>query len=85
MMRLLQETCIKVSKSEAKKLDGTDLAELHKRYRAILTSGAKELTVIPPKPSEKRGKLAKSAARAHANSRGIGIAVRKIPICFIYQ
>jgi hypothetical protein len=63
MKRLLQETCFKVSKSEEKKLDDEDLANLHKRYRAILTNGAKELLVIPPKPSGKRGKLAKSAAQ----------------------
>jgi hypothetical protein len=62
MKRLLQETCVKVSKSEAKKLADKDLANLQKRYRAILTRGAKELPVIPPKPSGKRGKLAKSAA-----------------------
>ena len=34
----------------------------YKFYRVILTNGAKELPVIPPKPSGKRGKLAKSAA-----------------------
>ena len=62
MKRLLQETCVKVSKSEDKKLGDKDLANLQKRYRAILTRGAKELPVIPPKPSGKRGKLAKSAA-----------------------
>jgi len=62
MKRLLQETCVKVSKSEEKKLDDKDLANLQKRYRNILTRGAKELPVIPPKPSGKRGKLAKSAA-----------------------
>jgi transposase len=62
MKRLLQETCIKVSKSEEKKLADNDLANLQKRYRNILTRGAKELPVIPPKPSGKRGKLAKSAA-----------------------
>jgi transposase len=62
MKRLLQETCIKVSRSEEKKLDDKDLANLQKRYRNILTRGAKELPVIPPKPSGKRGKLAKSAA-----------------------
>ena len=62
MKRLLQETCVKVSKSEAKKLADKDLANLQKRYRAILTRGAKELPLIPPKPSGKRGKLAKSAA-----------------------
>jgi hypothetical protein len=62
MKRLLQETCVKVSKSEEKRLDDKDLANLQKRYRNILTRGAKELPVIPPKPSGKRGKLAKSAA-----------------------
>jgi transposase len=43
-------------------LDDEDLANLHKFYRVILTNDAKELPVIPPKPSGKRGKLAKSAA-----------------------
>jgi hypothetical protein len=62
MKRLLQETCVKVSKSEEKRLDDKDLANLQKRYRNILTRGAKELPVIPPKPSGKRGKLAKSDA-----------------------
>ena len=38
------------------------MANLHKFYRVILTNGAKELPVIPPKPGGKRGKLAKSAA-----------------------
>ena len=62
MKRLLQETGIKVSKSEEKKLTDKDLVNLQKRYRNILTRGAKELPVIPPKPSGKRGKLAKSDA-----------------------
>ena len=62
MKRLLQETCIKVSKCTEKKLDAKDLANLQKRYRNILTRGVKELPVIPPKPSGKRGKLAKSDA-----------------------
>jgi transposase len=62
MKRLLQETCIKVSKSEEKKLTDKDLVNLQKRYRNSLTRGAKELPVIPPKPSGKRGKLAKSDA-----------------------
>jgi transposase len=62
MKRLLQETCVNVSKSKEKKLGDKDLANLQKRYRAILTRGAKELPVIPPKPSGKRGKLAKSDA-----------------------
>jgi len=62
MKRLLQETCKKVSKSTEKKLTDNDLANLQKRYRNILTRGEKELPPIPPKPSGKRGKLAKSDA-----------------------
>ena len=58
--RLLQETCAKVSKSEGKRLTDQELANLHKRYRNILTRGANELPPIPPKPSGKRGKIAKS-------------------------
>ena len=51
MKRLLQETCAKVSKSEGKRLTDQELANLHKRYRNILTRGANELPPIPPKPS----------------------------------
>lgn len=60
--RLLQETCVKVSKREEKRLTDKELANLQKRYRNILTRGEKELPPIPPKPSGKRGKLAKSDA-----------------------
>ncbi len=62
MKRLLQESCVTVSKSADKKLTVIELTNLQKRYRAILTRGEKELPVIPPKPSGKRGKLAKSDA-----------------------
>ena len=62
MKCLLQKTCISVSNSADKKLTAIELANLQKRYRAILTRGEKELPVIPPKPSGKRGKLAKSDA-----------------------
>ena len=62
MKRLLQETCIKVSKTTEKKLCEKDLVNLQKRYRNILTRGEKELPPIPPKPSGKRGKIAKSDA-----------------------
>ncbi len=62
MKRLLQETCKKVSKSADKKLNKKELANLQKRYRNILTRGEKELPPIPPRPSGKRGKLAKSDA-----------------------
>jgi transposase len=62
MKRLLQETCVKVAKSPDKRLPDPALANLRKRYRNILTRGEKELPPIPPKPSGKRGKLAKSDA-----------------------
>ncbi|MFQ5589480.1 MAG: IS66 family transposase [Nitrospiria bacterium] len=62
MKRLLQEICVKVSKSTKKKLTDKDLADFRKRYRNILTRGKKELPPIPAKPSGKRGKLAKSDA-----------------------
>lgn len=60
--RLLQETCINVSKTEDKKLTDKAYANLQKRYRNCLTRGEKELPPIPPKPSGKRGKIAKSEA-----------------------
>ena len=62
MKQLLQKACITVANSPEKKLSETALAKLQKRYRTILTQGEKELPVIPPKPSGKRGKLAKSDA-----------------------
>jgi len=62
MKRLLQEACVEVSKSPDKKLAAKPLANLQKRYRSILTRGAKELPVIPAKTTGKRGKLAKSDA-----------------------
>lgn len=60
--RLLQETCKEVSNSTEKRLSDKTLANLQKRYRNILTRVEKELPIIPPRPSEKRGKLAKSDA-----------------------
>lgn len=60
--RLLQETCVNVSKKDEKKLTDKAYADLQKRYRNCLTRGEKELPPIPPKPSGKRGKIAKSDA-----------------------
>ncbi len=60
--RLLQETCHKISKRERKKLTESEFKSLRKRYRNILTRGKKELPPIPPKPSGKRGRVAKSDA-----------------------
>ena len=62
MKRLLQETCKKVAQSTHKKLDDKAYANLQKRYRNIMTRGEKQLPPIPPRPTGKRGKLAKSDA-----------------------
>lgn len=62
MKRLLLDTCKKVSQSKRKKLTKNAYAKLQKRYRNIITRGEKELPIIPPKPSGKRGKMAKSDA-----------------------
>jgi len=62
MKRLLQETCMTVSKSDDKKLTDKAYADLQKRYRNCLTRGEKELPPIPQKASGKRGKIAKSDA-----------------------
>lgn len=62
MKRLLKTAAKTVGKTEEKRLNDQQLANLQKRYRTILTCGQKELPAIPPKPSGKRGKLAKSEA-----------------------
>ena len=64
MKRLLQETCQRVAQRKRKKLTEKEYAGLQKRYRHILTRGERELPVIPPKPSGKRGKMAKSDAHS---------------------
>jgi len=60
--RLLQETCAIVSKRKRKKLTQGEYKNLQKRYRNILTRGAKELPPIPPRQNGKRGRVAKSDA-----------------------
>lgn len=62
MKRLLKDTCAKVSKSEQKKLLDEDYFNLQKRFRNIMARGEKELPTVPPKPSGKRGRIAKSDA-----------------------
>ena len=62
MKKCLLETCRLVGKSEEKQLSTKAYANLQKRYRNILTRGQKELPEIPPRPSGKRGRLAKSEA-----------------------
>lgn len=62
MKRLLQETCRLVAQRESKQLTEKEYKNLQKRFRNILTRGEKELPPIPPKPSGKKGKIAKSDA-----------------------
>lgn len=59
---LLQQTCAKVSQRKRKKLTAQEYANLQKRYRNILTRGAKELPPIPERVSGQRGRIAKSDA-----------------------
>ena len=62
MRTLLQNTCKTVSKRKQKKLTEPEYKKLQKRYRTILTQGAKELPAIPEKPEGQRGRMAKSDA-----------------------
>ena len=62
MKHLLQTACKKVSNSKRKKLTDKAYAELQKQFNEIITLGEEELPPIPPKPSGKRGKIAKSDA-----------------------
>jgi transposase-like protein len=62
MKRALQEACAAVAKSETKTLTEQEYKNLQKRFRNILTRGEKEMPPIPPKPSGKRGRVAKSDA-----------------------
>ena len=60
--RLLQDTCTLVVTRESRCLSDTEYKRLRKRYRNLLTRGAKELPPIPPTHNGKRGRIAKSDA-----------------------
>ena len=60
--RLLQETCTRVAARPDKCLTDTEYRNLRKRYRNLLTRGARELPPIPPRQDGKRGRIAKSDA-----------------------
>ena len=51
-----------VSKRDDKTLTPSEYKALQKRYRTILTQGARELPPIPPRQNGQRGKVAKSDA-----------------------
>ena len=62
MKRLLLGACHQVSKRDDKMLSASEYKALQKRYRTILTQGARELPPIPPRQNGQRGKVAKSDA-----------------------
>ncbi len=62
LKRLLQETCARVAERPAKCLTDPEYRHLRKRYRNLLTRGARELPPIPPRQDGKRGRIAKSDA-----------------------
>jgi len=62
MKRLLQHTCQLVSQRQDKHLSPGEYANLQKRYRTIMTRGARELPPIPARQNGKRGRVAKSDA-----------------------
>ena len=62
MKRLLLGACQQVSKRDDKTLSANEYKTLQKRYRTILTQGARELPPIPPRQNARRGKVAKSHA-----------------------
>ena len=62
MKRLLKQTRKAVADSPTKCLSEKEYNNLQKRYRNILTRGAKELPPIPPRQNGKRGRIAKSDA-----------------------
>ncbi len=62
MKSLLREVCHRVNQSASKALNETDRRAVRKRYRTLLTQGAKELPDIPPRTKGTRGRIAKSDA-----------------------
>jgi len=62
MKILLQAACKNVSKRKRKKLMKKEYTRLLDAYRDIISAGVEALPPIPPKPSGKRGKIAKSDA-----------------------
>ena len=60
--RIAPWACHQVSKRDDKTLTPSEYKALQKRYRTILTQGARELPPIPPRQNGQRGKVAKSDA-----------------------
>ena len=85
--KLLQETCVQVSKSKTKQLSAEDYANLQKRYRNLLTRGRKELPPLVQRPSGKRGRIAKPAAhnlfdRLREHEQAVLLFAKKAEVSF---
>ena len=62
MKRLLLSACHQVRERDDKTLAPSQYTAVQKRYRTILTQGARELPPIPPRSNGQRGRVAKSDA-----------------------
>ena len=62
MGTLPRGACHRVNASPTKTLTAPERRRIVKRYRTILTQGARELPEIPPRPKGRRGRIAKSDA-----------------------
>ena len=62
MKKLLREVCHRVRKSSTKAMTQAECRAVRKRYRTILTQGARDLPKIQPPRNGKRGRVAKSDA-----------------------
>jgi transposase len=87
MKKFLQEICRIVSATEEKKLSEQDYKNALKRFRNIMTRGEKELPPIPPRPTGKRGKMAKSDAhnlwqRLKDNEEAVLLFAKKSHVSF---
>ena len=60
--RLLLDACHHVAKRDDKTLTPDGYKALQRRYRTVLTQGARELPPIPPRHNGQRGRVAKSDA-----------------------
>jgi transposase len=62
LKRLLKAARAKVAERESKQLSEAEYKRLRKRYRSILSQGAKQLPPLPPRKKGSRGRVAKSDA-----------------------
>ncbi len=64
MKGLPRGACHRISRSGARVLAGAGCRRIRRRYRTILTQGAREMPDIPPRPKGKRGRTDRSGAHS---------------------